>query len=301
MKQSENKILGDGTVRWPAASRAIAWAIQEQDAVDLAPHETFVPNGAPPGLDTSRNPIWKVPGLNKLVRPIRLTKGRLLEHRSKKIQSVLDRTGMVFVHVPKNAGSSVSERLYGQLLGHHSMQFLSAALPRHYLNRAFRFAILRDPNTRLLSAYTYLKTMPTSVPDMRFREECLSDVTDFSAFLGRLEDPDFRLKVMRWHHFREQCAFLSDRSGKLLVDVIFSMDHMSTVEDMLAAALGERRRIAKTNASTPQQSRSDVSDEQRRLVSDVYGQDLVLYSRLSESTKGVARTSGFFERHGSNP
>ena len=61
---------------------------------------------------------------------------------------------MLFIHIPKNAGSSISEVMYGKQIGHKKL--------RDYQNfRRFDeydvVAVVRNPYDRFLSAYNYLK------------------------------------------------------------------------------------------------------------------------------------------------
>ncbi|MDS9468922.1 sulfotransferase family 2 domain-containing protein [Paracoccus sp. MBLB3053] len=274
------------------AVRAAAWLASQREATDIDDDERFEPKGAPPGLTPSGHPIWKIPGARPFARPIRLTKGWFRERRSRSLTSAMGPTGLIFVHVPKNAGSSVTECLYGGTLGHHSMQFLRGALPRQLSERAFSFAILRDPYARFRSAFAYLKTMPTFAADIRFRDNHLADIADFETFVARLEDPSFRRVVTKWHHFREQCAFVSDSHGRLLVDALFSMERMDTVQAMLHACLPQERIIGRSNASSlgkPECAGAEI-------VAELFAEDMRLYERLSSSPIQVLRTPKFRNR-----
>ena len=63
---------------------------------------------------------------------------------------------VIFIHVPKCAGSSVNEALYGRFMGHIPAHVIArfcdaqtAALPA--------FALLRDPVARAVSAYNFVR------------------------------------------------------------------------------------------------------------------------------------------------
>ena len=60
--------------------------------------------------------------------------------------------GAVFVHVPKNAGSSISRALYGRSLGHKTAQEMMAYNPKLF-QELDSFAVLRDPLERAISAW----------------------------------------------------------------------------------------------------------------------------------------------------
>ena len=63
---------------------------------------------------------------------------------------------LLFIHVPKNAGTSIARELYGITTGHKSAQFYQAA-NQDFFDRAHPFAVLRDPVERFVSAYWFIR------------------------------------------------------------------------------------------------------------------------------------------------
>jgi hypothetical protein len=74
--------------------------------------------------------------------------------------------GCLFVHIPKCAGVAVSRALFGGLGGghlpvaHYQLMFDAAQYARH-----FKFAVVRNPYDRLLSAYRFLAGGGTNAVD----------------------------------------------------------------------------------------------------------------------------------------
>lgn len=66
------------------------------------------------------------------------------------------RAGVVFVHVPKAAGTSVAVSLFGRRLGHHTLTSLLAEAVRRESTRLLRVAVVRHPLTRFVSAHRFL-------------------------------------------------------------------------------------------------------------------------------------------------
>lgn len=63
---------------------------------------------------------------------------------------------VVFVHVPRTGGTSISQALYGRNLPHLSMAYYQA-LAGDKLAGLPSFAVIRDPIDRLASAYRFIR------------------------------------------------------------------------------------------------------------------------------------------------
>lgn len=64
-----------------------------------------------------------------------------------------EKAGIVFCHIPKNAGSSIAYSLYGRRLGHVPL----SQLLQENIRKLPMFAIYRDPVARFFSACNYAK------------------------------------------------------------------------------------------------------------------------------------------------
>lgn len=127
---------------------------------------------------------------------------------------------LIFIHVPRVAGTSITRALYGEgCTRHHSIRYYRAMHPRLY-ERAASFAVLRDPFDRFASAYAFVRTGGTPecrLSDVFVRETAgISTVDDYLSFLegrGPL-DLDFVMRPQSW--------FVCDlKTGKPLVKDLF--------------------------------------------------------------------------------
>jgi Sulfotransferase family len=166
--------------------------------------------------------------------------------------------GVLFIHIPKNAGTSVSKILYGEPMFHPTIRYyqrVAGAMIRDMPS----FAIWRHPVERFVSAYGYARTggTPGSPVSRSFRQPytafgSLDEALDHVEACSSLYDVD--------HIFRPQFWYVADMAGRIAVD------HICMIEDLDRAvasdALPGLRDIARLNRSrtpdilpTPAQTR----------------------------------------------
>lgn len=186
-------------------------------------------------------------------------------------QTMRDRH-LIFVHVPRVAGTSIVHALYGAgCIRHHSMRYYRALDPV-FAQGADSFALLRDPFDRFASAFAFVRSGGTAIcrlSDVFVRQtEHVNTVDDYLSFLeGRRPlDLDF---VMR-----SQCWFVCDpASGAPLVKRLFLYgEEDAALADYLAArgigALPWLNRAPRAGLV--------LSDRQRRRVERLYAADFAL-------------------------
>jgi hypothetical protein len=150
------------------------------------------------------------------------------------------KTGVVFIHVPKAAGTSISEALYGRFMGHVRASDV-ARWGSHEVRALPSCAITRNPWDRLVSAYRFAKRgrgIGGAHAGGVWRAEQYSgpEFESFERFITDWlsdRDPD-KLDPI----FQPQARFVCDSHGKVLVD------HLGRVEDLAATYDYLRARVA---------------------------------------------------------
>ena len=121
----------------------------------------------------------------------------------------------IFIHVPKSAGTSLGEELFGcGQTGHFEWTYYHAENPRAF-DEYFKFGFVREPVSRFLSAFNYLLEGGKSATDQSAGAD-LSRYRDLSDFI---ENGFYADGWSRWVHFRTQSSFLFDGT-KQKVDFI---------------------------------------------------------------------------------
>lgn len=126
----------------------------------------------------------------------------------------------VFVHVPKTAGNSVNETVFGlssmDLSGHaRAVEYRDSSLLA--FTRYFIFTFVRNPFARLYSAYRFLAGGGMVEQDREYANRFVLPEKTFGGFVRRLAaDPDAR----DYWHVRPQHVFACDEFGRVIVDKV---------------------------------------------------------------------------------
>jgi hypothetical protein len=184
---------------------------------------------------------------------------------------------VIFIHVPRVAGTSVALSLYGGVpVDHHSIRAWEALEP-DFTRLTPSFALLRDPYAYFASSWRFVRNGGAS-------EMALSDVfrkmtahiDGVDAYLDFLEgkpplDLDFVMRPQSW--------FVTDlTTGKPLVDHLFRLDRdAEAIADFIARHGGDplphrNRSIGEPLALTP---------AQRRRVESLFAADFTLMDLIA--------------------
>ena len=126
---------------------------------------------------------------------------RLLRHR---IPAPMRARNLIFVHVPRVAGTSITRALFGEgCIHHHSMRYYRALDPS-FAQSAGSFALLRDPFDRFASAYAFVRAGGTGLSRLStvFLQQT-ADIDSVDGYLSFLEgrgplDLDFVMRPQSW-------------------------------------------------------------------------------------------------------
>lgn len=190
----------------------------------------------------------------------------------------------IFVHVPKTAGKSLLG-LFG--LPEFGRDFagdpriedpydhvpVSRYVSRPYFEEYFKFAVVRNPWDRLVSAFNYLDRGGSNLLDKRFREQYLASYAgDFRAFVQDLP------RFLKTKHFAPQSFYICDGGSGILVDHVGRFEDLSATVALLAARCGiDASALTHRNASPHQQYTDYYDDATRDLVANVYARDIRLF------------------------
>tara|TARA_E500000305_G_scaffold109017_1_gene112927 strand:- start:4911 stop:5555 length:645 start_codon:yes stop_codon:yes gene_type:complete len=189
-----------------------------------------------------------------------------------------DNAGVIFLHVPKAAGTSVNRALYGKTLGHYSALEVQRAFPNLF-RRCFSFSLVRNPWDRALSAYRFAKLGATKSMGVYQPEQYhIPQFDTFERFVcewlpsRNLTNSDFI--------FRPQYSFVCDRKKRIIVDHLGYVERLRETVSFVERRLGRELDIKvenATNAGSGVYQDAYFSDEMVEIVRSVYADDVSMF------------------------
>ncbi|OYW45773.1 MAG: hypothetical protein B7Z08_06225 [Sphingomonadales bacterium 32-68-7] len=198
---------------------------------------------------------------------------RLFSH---KVSADIRSHKLLFIHIPKNGGTSIKRVLYRDDPGHATVRFYDV-FGAEVLCSSASFALLRDPVDRFLSAFDFLQQGGGS--DVTVRPAALrrlAGIDTIDAFLDYLE-------AIRGNWFkvdtvaRPQWWYVADRDGTIRVGKFWLLgEHNAAINRFLASynapAIGHVNRTAR--------SQRQLTAGQTQRVESLYAPDFELYAQV---------------------
>lgn len=183
-------------------------------------------------------------------------------------------TGTIFIHIPKNAGQSISNTLYGQTIHHKKAVFFKKFNYKFYKN-AFVFACVRDPVDRFKSAYSYLQAGGQLKQEKKMTKTLSNRSLDsFIDYLSSVEVD----KIPDLSHFHTQTSYVAEENAprSLIVDRIYKMNELETlVRDFKILSKVQPLHDVLPKINTSNSHRITLTSQQEEKIQRIYRIDYV--------------------------
>jgi hypothetical protein len=206
--------------------------------------------------------IRKLQQLRRRLSPAGYTLSSFDEHRC------------IFVHIPKCAGVSICQSLFGNYgAGHHSIATFRQVFDAQSFDHYFKFAFVRNPWDRLLSAWQFLRAGGFNDTDRRWARRHLDEFPDFATFVRRWLTPD---NARSWVHFIPQTDFIRLPDGRPGVDFIGRYERLEADFRYVCSKLSITAPLSTRNATAPPRHdyRTAYDNDTRSIVARVYARDI---------------------------
>lgn len=191
---------------------------------------------------------------------------------SNKIPQCALSKNLLFIHIPKAAGSMVSFQLYGGQIGHKKAKY-------YYLSDFVRyssvrsFSVVRNPYSRFVSAYNFLNNGGMSSIDKEFKVNIIEKYDDINHFIINVFDNRKGKSKFDVPHFEVQSDYLYYRST-LLVDYVFKLEDISgddtIIKEMFKVDVAFSK---KANVSKEGYTVSDLNLTSLKILQEYYHSD----------------------------
>lgn len=198
---------------------------------------------------------------------------RLMRYR---LSSQYCSAGLIFVHIPRNGGTSIIKALYTKGLAHRTAPEIYRALGPHVWNSLPSFAVIRDPIARIRSAYQYAVQGGTTEGALLRRHRYISaPFHNFDTFvLDWLTKVDLRtVDRLFWPQH-----WFTGIAPQPSVTRLWRYGDFNALASWLTAATGQAVTIPWLNATSPSYSPGgDVSKQAAKALEKLYGADFELF------------------------
>jgi len=162
----------------------------------------------------------------------------------------------IFIHIPKAAGTSISNELYGKRNGHLRALFVKNKLGDEFTNK-YSFSVSRNPYDRLYSAYRFAiqgETKDGAIANSSFYQQDM--FASFESFVNNwlvYQNLDNLDPV-----FQPQYLYVFNEEFELIIDDLFKLEDLNNVEEVLSNKLNKSIKFKKSNVSQKQSNRKEV-------------------------------------------
>ncbi len=201
---------------------------------------------------------------------------RIVARRRPVLTDWSHRNNALFIHVPKAAGLSAYQALAMERPPDtHAPATACRLADPVFFDGAFRFAVVRNPWDRLVSAYHYLSQTSAYPQDRIWARKRLARAPDFASFMQLLARPWTRNQIMGWRHFLPQTAFV-EINGRNAMELLIPFEALDDGLASAATRIGAKWTPVHTNRSERDDYRRYFDDDSAALVAQIYAGDIAL-------------------------
>lgn len=187
----------------------------------------------------------------------------------------------IFIHIPKTAGVSVSASLLGKGIANMPALYYRALFGKDDFNKYFKFAFVRNPFTRLVSAYEFLQQGGGGFYD----EKIVSIIKPYKTFERFVLDYLNQNTIKISRYFRPQYYFVCDSNGNLIIDFLGHFEHLEKDYEFIRNKIGTGEPLKKLNVTQNKKQALEEyysNEKVKQKVISIYKKDFELFGYSTE-------------------
>lgn len=217
-----------------------------------------------------------------VLHPFHPSADRLRELFERHPFDIPQRFGALFVGIPKTACTAVCRGLFGdlRLVPHHpGIRGMRAVFGEAEFTQLFKFAFVRNPYERLLSAFTYLRSDKCGRFDRRYARRLRRH--DFQSFVHDYLTED---TLYDWMHLVPQWEFIAEPDGTLITDFVGRHENIAADYETVRERLKIGEDLPRVNVVGRGHMTAEYYDEATAArVHELYRRDFELFEYSSGS------------------
>ena len=175
----------------------------------------------------------------------------------------------IYIHIPKTGGYSVCKALNKPLeIGHRFLE----DYPKENTANYFKFAFVRNPWDRFVSAYFYLKEGGRNLGHDRHGQQIVNRFSDFRSFVANFHSVKKDFKSL---HFLPQVNWTHDKQGNMQLDFVGRYENFQDDFNKVCKILDiPNLKIPHWNVSAHNEYRQYYDKITERIIAEEYSQDI---------------------------
>lgn len=187
-------------------------------------------------------------------------------------------TETIFIHIPKAAGMSLANAIYGNFAGSHAkVSDYRYIFAENEFDRFFKFSFVRNPWDRLYSAYSFLKKGGINSQDKNWSELNLSRYKNFEHFVMEWVSGK---NIYSYIHFVPQVDFLIIPGiSKIQIDYLGFFENLNDDFDYISSKIKVSNRLRHINKTISRKKTyaEMYNKDMISLVHNVYRKDIDIF------------------------
>lgn len=182
----------------------------------------------------------------------------------------------IFIHIPKTGGVSVKKSLFGTRGGgHRRLRSYKIIFREKEFSEYFKFAFVRNPWDRVVSAYEFLRDGGITESDKKWSKKVIPQYSKFNEFITGWLD---RKNVYDQIHFMPQYEFLRLGKVKPMVDYVGKFECLQEDFEKICDKIGKKSNLEHKNKSERKKNyRKYYNSKTKEIVKEVYREDVNLF------------------------